>query len=134
VDFYNAVSPRHVVPAGGFDLEEIDETLELRLTCAGDAFHPLDSSAPESVGEGEVAYASSAEILTRHFVYKQSRKALLDDSTTSLFLVSEVLGEVGGRVANAVLDDFTSGLQHHFDAEPATFIVEESSPEILISS
>jgi DNA/RNA-binding domain of Phe-tRNA-synthetase-like protein len=97
VDFYNAVSLRHVVPAGGFDLEEIDETLELRLTRAGDAFHPLDGSAAESVGEGEVAYASGAEILTRHFVYKQSRKALLTVSTTSLFLV----GEVGGGVAPA---------------------------------
>ena len=133
VDFYNAVSLRHVVPAGGFDLQEIDETLELRLTRAGDTFHPLDGSAPESVGEGEVAYASGAEILTRHFVYKQSRKALLADSTTSLFLVSEVLGEVGGGVANAVLEDFARGLQRHFGAEPATFIVEEGSPEILVS-
>ena len=133
VDFYNAVSLRHVVPAGGFDLQEIDETLELRLTRAGDTFHPLDSSAPESVGEGEVAYASGAEILTRHFVYKQSRQALLGDSTTSLFLVSEVLGEVGRGVANAVLEDFARGIQRHFDAEPATFIVEEGNPEILAS-
>ena len=130
VDFYNAVSLRHVVPAGGFDLGEIDETLELRLTRAGDAFHPLDGSAPESVGEGEVAYAGGTEILTRHFVYKQSRKALLADSTTSLFLVSEVLGEVGGGVANAVLEDFARGLQRHFGAEPATFIVEDGTPEI----
>jgi DNA/RNA-binding domain of Phe-tRNA-synthetase-like protein len=132
VDFYNAVSLRHVVPAGGFDLGEIDQALELRLTRAGDAFHPLDGSAPESVGEGEVAYASGAEILTRHFVYKQSSQALLTDSTTSLFLVSEVLGDVeaGGGVANAVLEDFARGLQRHFGAEPATFIVEEGIPEI----
>jgi DNA/RNA-binding domain of Phe-tRNA-synthetase-like protein len=132
VDFYNAVSLRHVVPAGGFDLQEIDETLELRLTRAGDTFHPLDGSAPESVGEGEVAYASGAGILTRHFVYKQSRQALLDDTTTSLFLVSEVLGEVGGGVANAVLEDFARGIQRHFDAKPMTFIVEEGSPEISL--
>jgi DNA/RNA-binding domain of Phe-tRNA-synthetase-like protein len=132
VDFYNAVSLRHVVPAGGFDLGEIDDTLELRLTRAGDAFRPLDGSAPESVDPGEVAYASGAEVLTRHFVYKQSRKALLDDSTTSLFLVSEVLGEVEaeGGVAEAVLESFARGLRHHFGAEPATFIVEKGSPEI----
>jgi DNA/RNA-binding domain of Phe-tRNA-synthetase-like protein len=132
VDFYNAVSLRHVVPAGGFDLEEIGGTLELRLTRAADTFHPLDGSAAESVGEGEVAYASGAEILTRHFVYKQSRKALLTDSTSSLFLVSEVLGEVeaDGGAADAVLKDFARGLQRHFGAEPATFIVEEGSSKI----
>jgi DNA/RNA-binding domain of Phe-tRNA-synthetase-like protein len=134
VDFYNAVSLRHVVPAGGFDVNEIDGTLELRLTRGGDTFHPLDGSAAENVGEGEVAYACGAEILTRHFVYKQSRRGLLDDSTTSLFLVSEVLGEVesDGGVANAVLEDFARGLRRYFDAEPATFIVEEGSPEISV--
>jgi DNA/RNA-binding domain of Phe-tRNA-synthetase-like protein len=134
VDFYNAVSLRHVVPAGGFDLEEIDETLELRLTRAGDAFHPLDGSAPESVGPGEVAYASGAEILTCHFVYKQSSGALLTDSTGSHFLASEVLGEVesGEGVANAVLEDYARGLQRHFAADPATFLVEEGSPEFSL--
>ena len=59
-----------------------------------------------------------------------SRQALLTDSTSSLFLVSEVLGDVGGGVANAVLEDFARGLQRHFGAEPATFIVEEGSSEI----
>lgn len=132
VDFYNAISLRHVVPAGGFDLDEIGETLELRLTRAEDAFHPLDGSAPESVEPDEVAYVSGNEVLTRHFVWKQSRRALLDESTSSVFLVSEVLGEVesGGVVANAALADFACGLRRHFGAEPATFVVEGSSPAV----
>jgi hypothetical protein len=33
-------------------------------------------------------------------------------------------------VANAVLEDFALGVQRHFGAESATFIVEEGSPEI----
>jgi DNA/RNA-binding domain of Phe-tRNA-synthetase-like protein len=131
VDFYNAISLRHVVPAGGFDLTELKDTLELRLTREGDTFHPMDSSSPESVEPGEIAYAAGNEVLTRHFVWKQSYRGLLRESTSSVFLVCEVLGEVeesGGGVAEAILEDFSEGLRRHFGAEPTTFLVEERNP------
>ena len=35
VDFYNGLSLRHIVPVGGFDLDELHGPLELRLTRAG---------------------------------------------------------------------------------------------------
>ena len=134
VDFYNAVSLRHVVPAGGFDLEEIDGALELRLTRQEDIFQPLDGSSEVSVEPGEVAYASGNEILTRYFVWKQSRKGLLDESTRSLFLVSEALGEVesDSGVADAVLNDFADGLRRYFNSEPATFLIGEEDPEVSL--
>jgi DNA/RNA-binding domain of Phe-tRNA-synthetase-like protein len=134
VDFYNAVSLRHVVPAGGFDLEDIDGALELRLTRQKDTFQPLDGSSEVGVEPGEVAYASGNEILTRYFVWKQSRKGLLDESTRLLFLVSEVLGEVesDSGVANAVLEDFADGLRRYFNSEPAIFLVGEEDPEISL--
>jgi len=136
VDFYNAISLRHVVPAGGFDLEEVDGALELRLTRLGDTFQPLDSSSEVSVEPGEVAYASGNEILTRYFVWKQSRKALLDESTRSLLLVSEVLGEVesGSCVADAVLEDFADGLRRYFNSEPAVFLLGEENPEVSVAA
>jgi DNA/RNA-binding domain of Phe-tRNA-synthetase-like protein len=134
VDFYNAVSLRHVVPAGGFDLEDIDGVLELRLTRQKDTFQPLDGCSEVGVEPGEVAYASGNEILTRYFVWKQSRKGLLDESTRSLFLVSEVLGEVesDSGVANAVLEDFADGLRRYFNSEPAIVLVGEENPELSL--
>ena len=128
VDFYNSVSLRHVVPAGGFDLAQLGDALELRLTREGDTFRPLDSASAERVEPGEVAYASGNEILTRHFVWKQSHTGLLGESTSSLFLVCEVLGEVeesADGLAQAVLEDLSKGVRRHFGAEPATFLVEE---------
>jgi len=69
--------------------------------------------------------------LTRHFVWKQSYRGLLKGSTSSVFLVCEVLGEVeesGGTVAEAILEDFSEGLRRHFGAEPTTFLVEKRAP------
>ncbi len=131
VDFYNSVSLRHVVPAGGFDLAQLGDVLELRLTREGDTFRPLDSTSLERVEPGEVAYASGNEVLTRHFVWKQSHKGLLGDSTGTVFLVCEVLGEVEGAtdgLAEAVLEDLSEGVRRYFGAEPATFLVEERVP------
>jgi len=132
VDFYNAMPLRHVVPAGGFDLTELGDTLELRLTREGDTFHPMDSSSPESVQPGEIVYVAGNEVLTRHFLWKQSYRGLLGESTSSVFLVCEVLGAVkesGGRVAETILEDFSEGLRRHFGAEPTTFLVEKRAPK-----
>jgi DNA/RNA-binding domain of Phe-tRNA-synthetase-like protein len=131
VDFYNSVSLRHVVPAGGFDLAQLGDVLELRLTRAGDTFRALDSTSTERVEPGEVAYASGNEVLTRHFVWKQSQVGLLGESTSSVLLVCEVLGEVeesAEGLAEAVLEDLSEGVRRYFGAEPATFLVEEHVP------
>ena len=133
VDFYNSISLRHVVPAGGFDLAQLDDALELRLTREGDTFRPLDSTSAERVEPGEIAYASGNEVLTRHFVWKQSHKGLLGASTRSVFLVCEVLGEVevsADGLAQTVVEDFSEGVRRHFGAEPATFLLEQRVPAV----
>lgn len=131
VDFYNSISLRYVVPAGGFDLAQLGDALELRLTREADTFRPLDSASAERVEPKEVAYASGNEILTRHFIWKQSHTGLLSESTRSVFLVSEVLGEVeesADGLAQAVLEDLCEGLRRHFGAEPVNFLVEQRVP------
>ena len=131
VDFYNSISLRYVVPAGGFDLALLGDALELRLTREADTFRPLDSASAERVEPKEVAYASGNDILTRHFIWKQSHKGLLRESTRSVFLVSEVLGvveESADGLAQAVLEDLCEGLRRHFGAEPVNFLVEQRVP------
>lgn len=130
VDFYNTVSLHHTVPAGGFNLEQINGRLELRRTHAGDTFFAMDAERPVTVPEGEVAYADGTTILTRHFVWRQARAGLITASTRSVFLVSEVLGELGPGVAEQVLDEFATGLRAYFAVAPLLFLVDEQQPTI----
>jgi DNA/RNA-binding domain of Phe-tRNA-synthetase-like protein len=130
VDFYNAVSLRHVVPAGGFDLEAMPDPLELRLTREGDEFLALDADKPLHVPPGEVGYMTGRQVLTRHFVWRQARTALILEPTARVMLVSEVLGELGGNVLEAVLEDFRSGLKELFGVSPLTFVVTEERSAI----
>lgn len=130
VDFYNAVSLRHTVPAGAFDIGVLQGPLQLRRTAADDTFLALDAAEPVAVPLGEVAYTDGATVLTRHFVWRQSRAGLIEPSTTSVFLVSEVLGEVGADVADAVLEDFRGGLEQYFGVEAQIFLVDAERPSI----
>lgn len=124
VDFYNAVSLRHTVPAGGFDLADLRGPVALRLTRPGDTFLALDADTKEPVPPGEVAYADGATILTRHLVWRQSRAGLLRPETRDALLLSEVLGEVGPETAEAVLADLREGMAALFGATTTGMLVD----------
>jgi DNA/RNA-binding domain of Phe-tRNA-synthetase-like protein len=125
VDFYNSISLRFTVPAGGFDLDQIAGPLHLRLSRAGDTFTAMDSAEVLAIPPGEVAYADGSAILTRHFVWRQSRAALVTPATRTAFLVSEVLGDVEPGGAEAVRDAFDEGVRTHFGATTRCFILDE---------
>jgi DNA/RNA-binding domain of Phe-tRNA-synthetase-like protein len=128
VDWYNTLSLRHLVPAGGFDLAAVTGPLELRLTRAGDTFTALDAESEESASPGEVAYADGTTILTRHFVWRQSRAGLIAPSTRDVFMVSEILGEVGLQVSAAMVEDFRTGLQTHFAVSSRIWLLDAGHP------
>jgi len=129
VDWYNALSLRHVVPAGAFDLVALDgQSLDLRLTREGDTFTALDAAAPAVVAPGEVAYAVGSTVLTRHFVWRQSREGLVTPATRDVLLLSEVLGEVGPAVADAVRADLLAGLRDYFGVEGTSAVVSAERP------
>ena len=48
-------------------------------------------------------------------------------ATRAVFLVSEVLGEVGRPVAEAVLGEFQSGPREHFGLTSAGFPLDEGT-------
>ncbi|SRR6266700_3829611 len=130
VDFYNTVSLQYIVPAGGFDLAQLHGPLELRLTRSGDTFAALDEDIAQTVPAGEVAYADGHTILTRHFVWRQAKMGLITRDTRSVFLVSEVLGELGSEVAEQVVGALSRGLEEYFGVRPDSSIVDESRPAI----
>ena len=117
VDFYNAVSLSYLVPAGGFDIDALREGLALRLSRQGDSFTALDGETGVDIPPGEVSYADGGMIVTRHFVWKQSRHAIITPESRNIFFVSEILGELPQDTAQNVLDALTEGLRRFFSAD-----------------
>lgn len=118
VDFYNGISMGNLVPAGGFDLDALNHNLELRFSREGDTFLALDSDEAITLPEGEVCYADGSEIITRHFVWKQSKHAILKPDSENIVLVSEILGGLPQEVVTKVEEEFFEGLKDYFGVEP----------------
>jgi DNA/RNA-binding domain of Phe-tRNA-synthetase-like protein len=130
VDFYNAVSLRHAVPIGGFDLDRVPGPLTVRLTREGDTFSALDGDASLPVPAGEIAYATGTMVLTRQLMWRQAREGLIHPETRSVFLVSESLPETGPSVAETILEDLGAGLARSFGASVQSFVVDAAAPRI----
>lgn len=130
VDFYNAVSLKNIVPAGGYDTDELHDHMVLRMSREGDTFRALDSDEAESIPAGEVSYADGSEIITRHFLWKQSRHCLLKEDTKSALFVSEIEGSLPAETADIVATDFREGLKKYFNADAEVVILDEKNPRL----
>ena len=130
VDFYNALTLRHICPAGAFDLGALNEPIELRFTREGDRFTALDAIEVIDIPPGEIAYTSGNTVLTRHFMWRQSRAGLVNNESSEIFLVSEIPGVAGIPTANAMQNDFKQGLAEHFGCDCLSFLLNEDLTEI----
>ena len=130
VDFYNSITLSFSCPAGAFDIDMISERIELRRTGVGDCFQSLDSSEIAAVPPNEIAYASGTQVLTRHFMWRQSKFALVTPQTQTVFLVAEVPSVAGKEMAHGIETAFADGLHEHFGCTTKTFILDEKSTEI----
>lgn len=139
VDLYNTVSLSHVVPAGGWDLDDFAAhggDLRLTRTRGGERFQALGSEAEVPVEAGEISYLLGEEVVTRHFVWRQSELGKLTPRTTRALLVSEVLGGIGREleadVAATVESDLVAGLRRHFGCEArGVVLTSDAEPQDL---
>lgn len=132
VDFYNSISLRHLVPAGGYDIDALENDLQLRFSRKGDRFLALDSDEAVMLPEGEISYADGSEIITRHFVWKQSRHAILTPESKTVIFVSEILGELPEETAGQVANAFSKGLTEFFGIDPPVYILDIDKNSIEI--
>lgn len=132
VDFYNAVSLRYLVPAGGFDIDVLRDGLALRFSRHGDSFTALDEEDSVDIPPGEVSYADGDIVVTRHFVWKQSRHAIIAPESKNIFFISEILGELPPETAGIVHEALVEGLRNFFNAKVRSDILDAGRRSIRL--
>lgn len=95
VDTYNAISMDLILPFGAYDIDQLDGDLQLRLSSGGEQFRGLGSQESEQTVEGEIVYADDSDVLTRQFLWRQSEKGKILDSTKNIIFVCELLESMG---------------------------------------
>ena len=83
-----------ILPSGAYDVPLMDGGLKLRLSNGGKVFSPIGKSEPTVTMPEEIVYSDELDVLTRQFLWQQSEKAKITDSTTSVVFVFELLSDM----------------------------------------
>ncbi|MEU1176799.1 phenylalanine--tRNA ligase beta subunit-related protein [Streptomyces sp. NPDC005820] len=92
VDSYNAVSVRHGLPAGAFDLDRVTGDVGIRHADGTEAFTPLgEPDTVENPKPGEIIYADAADVLTRHWNHRDAHRTRVTEDSAHVAFVLETL-------------------------------------------
>jgi len=140
VDVANTVSLRHVVPVGAHDLNSFNPLLvapatgiEIRRSVEGDTFIPFGSAEFEEVPAGEFVYVSGHEIRTRRWVWRQSEKGKITESTTAVFFPIDGFAGTTGHAVRDAQEDLARLCSELLGARSVRrFWVDAGSPEAVL--
>ncbi|MFF4964106.1 B3/4 domain-containing protein [Streptomyces sp. NPDC001037] len=107
VDSYNAVSVRHGLPSGAFDLDHVTGEVEIRHAEGSETFTPLgEAGTVEHPKPGEIVYLDGTDVLTRHWNHRDAhRTRVTEDSTTVAFLLETLHATRDGHLLKLAADE-----------------------------
>ncbi|MEU9554285.1 B3/B4 domain-containing protein [Streptomyces fumanus] len=117
VDSYNTVSVRHGLPAGAFDLDQVTGDVEIRYADGGETFTPLgEPDTVEHPKPGEVVYADTTGVLTRHWNHRDAhRTRVTEDSTRVAFVLETLHATRDGQLLETAAAELRDLLAPHAD-------------------
>ncbi|MET9916505.1 phenylalanine--tRNA ligase beta subunit-related protein [Streptomyces sp. NPDC006435] len=115
VDSYNAVSVRHGLPAGAFDLDRVTGDVEIRHADGSESFTPLgEPDTVENPGPGEIVYADTTGVLTRHWNHRDAhRTRVTEDSTDVVFILETLHAARDGHLVESAAHELRDLLAPH---------------------
>ncbi|OII64283.1 hypothetical protein BJP40_20800 [Streptomyces sp. CC53] len=133
VDAYNAVSVRHGLPAGAFDLDHVSGAVDIRHADGSESFTPLGEPGTTEVPKpGEVVYADTAGVLTRHWNHRDAhRTRVTEDSTRVTFLLETLHAARDGALLTTAAQELRALLAPHAD-RTTLHHVDRARPETTV--
>ncbi|MEU0203378.1 MULTISPECIES: phenylalanine--tRNA ligase beta subunit-related protein [unclassified Streptomyces] len=115
VDSYNAVSVRHGLPAGAFDLDQVTGDVDIRPADGTETFTPLgEPGTVENPRPGEIIYADSTGVLTRHWNHRDAhRTRVTADSAHVAFVLETLRATSDGHLLKTAAEELRGLLAPH---------------------
>ncbi|KAF7786293.1 hypothetical protein PRUB_a0809 [Pseudoalteromonas rubra] len=117
VNFYNAVSIRHKVSIGAWDVDKLSgHCLRLGYSTGTEEFIEMGTTQATTLTNGEITYFDDKDVITRHFVWRQSEIGLVAESSKNIFFVSEILDCVKEEDIEEMMQTLKEKLSNWFNA------------------
>ncbi|MEU7278560.1 phenylalanine--tRNA ligase beta subunit-related protein [Streptomyces sp. NPDC045431] len=115
VDSYNAVSVRHGLPAGAFDLDHVHGDVVIRHADGTEEFTPLgEPDTVEQPRPGEIVCADTTGVLTRHWNHRDAhRTRVTEDSSHVVFVIETLHATRDGHLLEAATEELRGLLTPH---------------------
>ncbi|MFF3736745.1 B3/4 domain-containing protein [Streptomyces sp. NPDC002566] len=124
VDSYNAVSVRHGLPAGAFDLDHVTGDVDIRYADGTESFTPLgEPDTVEHPRPGEIIYADIAGVLTRHWNHRDAhRTRVTEDSTHVAFVLETLRATPDGHLLKTAAEELHALLAPHAEQTAVRYL------------
>lgn len=135
VDLYNTISLRHLVPAGGEDLDRIAG--DILLTLATDQEAPvllLGEPEPRPPKPGEVIYKDDLGAICRRWNWKEAERTKLTPATRNAVLVLEGLPPVGRDLVARAAEELSELVRTHCGGRVAVALVDRRQARTFLES
>ncbi|WP_425826334.1 B3/B4 domain-containing protein [Streptomyces fractus] len=131
VDSYNAVSVRHGLPAGAFDLDHVTGDVEIRYADGAEEFTPLgEPETIENPKAGEIIYTDTTGVLTRHWNHRDAhRTRVTEDSTHVAFLMETLHATRDGHLLTTAAEELHGLLLPH-TKQTRVYYLSAEQPEV----
>jgi DNA/RNA-binding domain of Phe-tRNA-synthetase-like protein len=135
VDLYNTISLRHLVPAGGEDLDRIAG--DILLTVASDReapVHLLGEPETRPPKPGEVIYKDDLGAICRRWNWKEADRTKLTAATRNAVLVIEGLPPVGRDLVAPAAEELAALVRTHCGGCLEVALLDSGKPQIALDS
>ncbi|MET8172274.1 B3/B4 domain-containing protein [Streptomyces clavifer] len=133
VDSYNAVSVRHGLPAGAFDLDHVTGDIEIRYAEGTETFTPLgEPETVENPKPGEIIYTDTTDVLTRHWNHRDAHRTRVTQDSTHVAFVLETLHHTrDGHLLTAAAGELRDLLTVHATGSTIHYLSPEH-PQVAV--
>jgi len=134
VDLYNVISLRHLLPAGGEDLDQIRG--EIILTRAGAAEAPvrlLGEADERPPHPGEVIYRDEVGAICRRLNWKEADRTRLTPETRNAVLVIEGIPPISAAEVRSAVTDLAHLITAYCGGEVSAELITASGREVLLT-
>lgn len=130
VDLGNIASLKYMMPVGIHPITSESKNIELRLASGDETYTDFSGTKTEMIPVNEVVLTDGNTVLTRKWVWRQSRQSLIEVSTGSFFVnLDFILPEDEIRV-HKIVEEIRNSYEKYFNKSVGTFLLSKSNPFI----
>jgi len=111
VDIGNLISLRHLLPAGGHAVDQLTQDIALRPADGTEDFVALGSDELEHPQPGEIIFVEDRVVLTRRWVWRQSRHTLTLPETRAVEVNIDALPPVSVEEVEGICQEVMDLIQ-----------------------